>query len=114
MGAFELRYFHMDHFSMFVQVALLRKSHLAVFTNVWLFPGMGSQVVEVLAHREYGKIALFCMAMMVLYRVLTLEELVQLILAALSQEEVNFIVFALRNFYIGLSLLFLINFLFIT
>jgi len=54
------------------------------------------------------------MAMMVLYRVLALEELVQLILAALSQEEVNFIVFTLRNFYIGLSLLFLINFLFIT
>ena len=69
---------------MFVQVALLRKSHLAVFTNVWLFPGMGSQVVEVLAHREGSKIAILAAPFVIFDGMLTLEELKKLVMAGLS------------------------------
>ena len=47
----------MDHLFMLVKVAFLREFHIALITPVWPLPGMGAQMVEVLAHREYREAA---------------------------------------------------------
>jgi hypothetical protein len=43
---------NMDHIGMFVKITLLREPHRAVFTFVWLLPGVCSQMIEVLTDRE--------------------------------------------------------------
>lgn len=57
VAAKELGHAPVDHLLVFVQVALLGELHLALVASVWLFARMGAQVVEVLAHREYRKVA---------------------------------------------------------
>ena len=56
VGAIELSQAPMDHLFVFVKVAFLREFHITYITLVWPLPGMGAQMVEVLAHREYREV----------------------------------------------------------
>ena len=57
VSTIELSQAPMDHLFVLVEVAFLRELHLAFVTFVWPLPGMGAQMVEVLAHREYREVA---------------------------------------------------------
>ena len=57
MATKELGHAPVDHLFVFIQVALLGELHIALVASVRPLASVGAQVVEILAHRKYRKVA---------------------------------------------------------